>query len=179
MSKHRDLAELIFAKTLGCESASRIWRTVVVAGAMLGAPLSASAESVPPAPPAKTDKAPAGPAQAIKPAPPPPTKAELAKQAAEVVKALAAEMVALDKQISVSVAGVKKAKDPAARDTANATLTEQKKQKTDLKAKQTAAKAEQKKADTAAKAEANANKPTPRPRANEELRPKGRGFVLG
>lgn len=176
MAKHRDLAQIVYANTLGRESASRVWRTVVVAGAMLGSPLIAAAEA-PPAPPANTaPNAPSG--QAAKPAPPPPTKAELAKQAAEVVKALGAEMAALDKAITATLVEVNDAKDKAARDTANAKLTNQRKQKTELKAKQTAAKAEQKKADSAAKAEGNANKPKPRPRTPDEIRPKGRGFIL-
>jgi hypothetical protein len=175
MARHRELAQVVYAKTLGRESASRIWRTVVVAGAMLGAPVIVSAGDT--APPAKTEKAPAEPAKGIPPKAPA-TKAELAKQAAEVVKALAAEMVELDKKISASMTEVKSAKDQAARDTANATLKDQQKQKSELKAKQTAAKAEQKKADSAAKAEANANKPKPRPRTPEDIRPKGRGFIL-
>ena len=171
MTKHRDLAQH--------DTSSRIWRTVVVAGAMLGCPLIAAAEAPPPA--AKTAPN-AAPAPASKPAPPPPTKAELANQAAEVVKALAAEMVELDKKISASLTEVKNAKDQRARDTANLVLKDQQKQKTELKAKQTTAKAEQKKADTAAKSEASANKPKPRPRTPtstlDEFRPKGRGFIL-
>jgi len=175
MSKHRDVAQVVYANTLGRESAARIWRTVVVAGAMLASPMIASAEQAAPPPPPKTDKA--APVQS-RPAPPPPTKAELAKQAAEVVKALAAEMVELDKKIVTMTAEVKDAKDQASRDLANAKLTEQKKAKTELKAKQTKAKADARKADAAAKAEANANKPKPRPRGDDEMRPKGRGFIL-
>ena len=176
MSKHRDVARVVYASTLGRESAARIWRTVVVAGAMLASPMIASAEqAAPPPPPPKTDKA--APVQS-RPAPPPPTKAELAKQAAEVVKTLAAEMVELDKKIAATTTEVKNAQDQAARDMASAKLTDQKKTRTELKAKQTKAKADARKADAAAKAEANANKPKPRPRGDDEMRPKGRGFIL-
>jgi hypothetical protein len=50
MAKHRELAKELYA--------SRIWRTVVFAGAMLGAPIAAA-------------DSPAPPPQASKPAPPP------------------------------------------------------------------------------------------------------------
>lgn len=39
MANHRDLARELYATSLGKTSASRIWRTVVFAGAMLAAPL--------------------------------------------------------------------------------------------------------------------------------------------
>jgi hypothetical protein len=39
MANHRDLAKELYASSLGRTSASRIWRTVVFAGAMLAAPL--------------------------------------------------------------------------------------------------------------------------------------------
>ena len=47
MAKHRELAQIVYANTLGRTSASKIWRTVVVAGAMLGAPLTATAGDPP------------------------------------------------------------------------------------------------------------------------------------
>ncbi len=197
MAKHRELAQIVFANTLGRTSASKIWRTVVVAGAMLGAPLTASAGAgdPPPAPPAKKEAA-------TKPAPPPPPpttkpadtknagaaaampvdeppvvdKATAAKQAKATVKTLETEMKDLDKKIAATNKELKAAKDQAAKDTANATLTEQKKTKDELKAKITQAKADSKKADAEAKAEARAKNP-PRPR-KEETRPMGRGFIL-
>lgn len=193
MAKHRELAQIVYANTLGRTSASKIWRTVVVAGAMLGAPLTATAgEAPPPPPPAKKEAAkpapappPANPkpveskvgAAMVAPAEPPADKATLAKQAKETVKTLEAEMKDLDKKIAATNKELKTAKDQAARDTANATLTEQKKQKTELKAKITQAKADSKKADAEAKAEAKAKAP-PRPRAKESSRPMGRGFIL-
>lgn len=42
MANHRDLAKELFASSLGHTSASRIWRTVVFAGAMLAAPLAST-----------------------------------------------------------------------------------------------------------------------------------------
>ena len=74
MAKHRELAQIVYANTLGRTSASKIWRTVVVAGAMLGAPLTATAGDPPPA--AKKEAPPA-----TKPAPPP------AKDAAKPTRA--------------------------------------------------------------------------------------------
>jgi len=47
MANHRDLAKELYASSLGKTSASRIWRTVVFAGAMLGAPLAAGCGSKP------------------------------------------------------------------------------------------------------------------------------------
>lgn len=180
MSKHRDLAQVVYSNTLGRDSAQRIWRTVVVAGAMLASPMIASAEQQAP-PPAKSEKAPAPPANS-KPAPPPPpapTKAEVLKQAQDALKAVEAEVAAHDKTILATTTEVKAAKDQAARDAASAKLKEQQKTKTELKAKVTTAKADVKKADAAVKAEAKANKPKPRPRGDEfEQRPKGRGFIL-
>lgn len=41
MAKHRELANVVFANALGQTSASRIWRTVVFAGAMLVTPVVA------------------------------------------------------------------------------------------------------------------------------------------
>jgi hypothetical protein len=185
MAKHRELAQIVYANTLGRTSASKIWRTVVVAGAMLGAPLTATAgEPAPPpakkeAPPATKPAPPPAKDAAAMPAPPPPEpvdKAAAAKAAKENVKALETEMKDLDKKIAATNKEVKAAKDQAARDTANATLTEQKKSKDDLKAKITQAKADSKKADAEAKAEAKAKNP-PRPRV-KETRPMGRGFIL-
>ena len=40
MAKHRELASVMYDSTLGRTSASKIWRTVVFAGAMLAAPMS-------------------------------------------------------------------------------------------------------------------------------------------
>lgn len=149
MAKHRELAQVVYDNTLGRPSASRIWRTVVVAGAMLGAPLAASAEQAPaqkvPAPAPTPAKAPA-PAKAMpvqaKPAMPPQPvdKAAEAKAAKDRLTALETELAALDKQ------------------------------RTELQVKVKAARAEWKKADAAAK--------PPRPRTEENFRPKGRGFVL-
>jgi small-conductance mechanosensitive channel len=42
MVKHRELAGVVYASTLGRSSAAAIWRTVVFAGAMLGAPLASA-----------------------------------------------------------------------------------------------------------------------------------------
>lgn len=193
MAKHRELAQIVYANTLGRTSASKIWRTVVVAGAMLGAPLTATAGDTPPqAPPAKKEAPPASkPApppttkptdakapttEPAKPADPPVDKAAAAKAAKENVKALETEMKDLDKKIAATTKEVKAAKDQAARDAANAMLTDQKKQKDELKAKITQAKADAKKADAEAKAEAKAKNP-PRPRV-QETRPVGRGFIL-
>lgn len=194
MAKHRELAQIVYANTLGRTSASKIWRTVVVAGAMLGAPLTATAGDPPPAakkeappaskpapPPTKpTDTAkPADGAKAPVTAPPadaPVDKAAAAKAAKENVKALETEMKDLDKKIAATNKDLKAAKDQAARDAANAMLTDQKKQKDELKAKITQAKADSKKADAEAKAEAKAKNP-PRPRV-QETRPVGRGFIL-
>ncbi|MFN0247535.1 MAG: hypothetical protein ACKV2T_11665 [Kofleriaceae bacterium] len=184
MAKHRELAQIVYANTLGRTSASKIWRTVVVAGAMLGAPLSATAGEPPPAakkeaPPA-TKPAPRPAKEAVAmPAPPPPDpvdKAAAAKAAKENVKALETEMKDLDKKIVATNKEIKAAKDQAARDTSSAMLAEQKKSKEALKAKIVQAKADSKKADTEAKAEAKAKNP-PRPRA-KETRPMGRGFIL-
>jgi hypothetical protein len=191
MAKHRELAQIVYANTLGRRSASTIWRTVVVAGAMLGAPLAATAGDPPPAakkeappatkpapPPAKEAAKPVDGAKAAMPIdePPPMDKASTAKLAKENVKALETEMKDLDKKIVATTKELKGAKDQAARDTANATLTDQRKQKDELKAKLTQAKADSKKADAEAKAEAKAKNP-PRPRV-QETRPKGRGFIL-
>lgn len=180
MAKHRELAQVVYENATGRASASRIWRTVVVAGAMLGAPLTAAAGEAPPAnPPAKTEKAPAQAAGApvqSKPAPPPPTKAELAKQAKDNVKAIEKEIAELDKAIKKTTADVKAAKDQAARDAANAMLKDQQTKKTELKTKLATAKDEAKKADAEAKAEAAAKKP--RPRKPPSDRPIGRGFIL-
>lgn len=60
MANHRELASVLYDNTLGRASASRIWRTVVFAGAMLGTP--ACHHDKPPATPAEstaTDPAPA------------------------------------------------------------------------------------------------------------------------
>lgn len=46
MAKHRELASVVYASTLGRASASKIWKTVVFAGAMLAAP-AASADDNP------------------------------------------------------------------------------------------------------------------------------------
>lgn len=56
MAKHRELASIVYASTLGRASAARIWRTVVMSGAMLAAPAVARAEEPKQAPVA--DKAP-------------------------------------------------------------------------------------------------------------------------
>lgn len=192
MAKHRELAQIVYANTLGRTSASKIWRTVVVAGAMLGAPLTATAGDTPPpakkeAPPASKPAPPptkeaAKPVDGAKapvttpPADPPVDKAAAAKAAKENVKAIETEMKDLDKKIAATTKELKGAKDQAARDAANATLTDQKKQKDELKAKHTQAKADSKKADAEAKAEAKAKNP-PRPRV-QETRPVGRGFIL-
>jgi hypothetical protein len=152
----------------------------VVAGAMLGAPLTAAAGEAPPAnPPAKTEKAPTqaqGAPSPSKPAPPPPTKAEIAKAANTNVKALEKELAELDKAITKTNADLKAAKDQAARDAATAMLKDQQTKRTDLKAKLATAKDEAKKAEADAKAEANAKKP--RPRKPPSDRPIGRGFIL-
>jgi hypothetical protein len=47
MANHRDLASALY-ESLRTSSASRIWRTVVFAGAMLAAPLTAGADTPPP-----------------------------------------------------------------------------------------------------------------------------------
>jgi hypothetical protein len=47
MANHRDLAKELYASSLGQTSASRIWRTVVFAGAMLAAPLGTGCGSKP------------------------------------------------------------------------------------------------------------------------------------
>ena len=57
MAKHRELATVMYANTLGRSSASKIWRTVVFAGAMLVTPIGMGcgggggkkAETTPPA----------------------------------------------------------------------------------------------------------------------------------
>jgi len=181
MSKHRDLAQVVYSSTLGSDSAQRIWRTVVVAGAMLASPMIASAkDEPPPAPPAKTVKPNAPPAAESRPAPPPPTKAELLKEAQATLKAFETELADLDKAILATTTEVKNAKDAAARDAGSAKLKEQQKTKAALKPKIATAKTEVKKADAAVKAEAKANAPKPRPRNDpfEQQRPKGRGFIL-
>lgn len=188
MAKHRELAQIVYASTSGRRSASKIWRTVVVAGAMLGTPLTAAAGDAPPAkkeaatkpapppPPAKDSKAaPTDAKAAAMPVEPPPDKATLAKRAKETVKTLELEMKDLDKKIAATNKELKAAKDQAARDAATASLAAQKKQKDELKAKITQAKADAKTADAEAKAEAQAKKPRPR---KESTRPMGRGFIL-
>jgi len=164
MARHRELAETVYARVRGRSSASKIWRTVVVAGAMLAAPMSAAAEQK--APPATE-----------RDAPPPVDKATEAKRAKEVVKTLELELEDLDKKITAQTKAVKDAQNQAERDAANAKLTAMKKEKTDLKARIVTAKADAKKADEAAKAEAKAKNP-PRPRVQQNTRPVGRGFIL-
>src|SRR5512143_4157892 len=72
MGKHRELAKELYA--------SRIWRTVVFAGAMLGGPTLASADKVPtqpanPAPKLPTQASKPDPAAAKAPRPAPPDPA--------------------------------------------------------------------------------------------------------
>ena len=54
MARHRELAKELYA--------SRIWRSVVFAGAMLGAPVTATADTPPPAKPNQAASRPAPPA---------------------------------------------------------------------------------------------------------------------
>jgi hypothetical protein len=47
MAKHRELARELYAASLGRASASRIWRSVVFAGAMLAAPIGCGGSKKP------------------------------------------------------------------------------------------------------------------------------------
>jgi len=174
MAKHRDLAQIVFATTLGRASAARILRTVVMAGAMIGTPLVAAAETAP----AKEATKPAPPANppASAGAPAVPTRAEEAKAAKDAVRAVETEIKDHDKAIAATTRSLKVAKTAADTETLTATLAAQKTHKDELKTKLATAKADAKRADDAAKAEARAKNP-PRPRTSA-TRPVGRGFIL-
>lgn len=94
----------------------RIWRTVVFAGAMLGAPL-VSADTPPPAKPAANK-------QAAKPKPP-----------ADTVESLTKELAAVDKQIELTGEALKAAQTDADRKAATAKLEQHKKTKAELETK--------------------------------------------
>ncbi len=98
MANHGEVAKVVYASALGRTSASRIWRTVVVAGAMIGAPMAASAEApkAPVAKPAVTSVA--EPARSPLDPPPVQTKAERAAELKEALLAVEAELKALDAQ---------------------------------------------------------------------------------
>lgn len=105
MANHRDLAKELYASSLGRTSASRIWRTVVFAGAMLAAPLGCGGGSK------KADTA----------APRTDDKAAADKEAADKA---AADKAAADKEAADKAAADKAAADKAAAD-ADAAAAEQ------------------------------------------------------
>ena len=168
MAKHRELAQIINASVAGKASSSRIWRTVVVAGAMLGAPLTAVAQAK--APPTPTAPAPTAKKEA------PPT----ASRPATVAPITPAPPVAADKatawqaaeDLVLMIEGQIKAHDTKVKEEA----ATNKLMKTDLQASLKKAKADAKKAEAEAKAEERAKNP-PRPRV-QESKPVGRGFIL-
>ena len=166
MTRHRELAQVVYGQTLGRVSASRIWRTVVVAGAMLGAPALASADDPPPAQKAPTTASKQAPAPSPPPPPPPIDKAAQARITAERVTALEQQLAALEQRIK-----------------------DQQQQRTTLLATLKTARADAKKADAEAK-KAEPKKPEPKPElgtfgtgrvrngVGSGTRPAGRGFIL-
>jgi hypothetical protein len=106
--------------------ADRIWRTVVFAGAMLGAPL-VSADTPKDAKPGKPAPPPA-PAKEVKPTPPD-TVDSVTKQIAEV-----------DKKIKLTTEAITNAQNDADRKAAQAKLEAHKKDKVELEKKLTALK---------------------------------------
>ncbi len=100
MAKHRDLANVIYASTLGSSSASKIWRTVVFAGAMLAAPMGCSHGKKP---------EPAGPTTMEKTAP---ADDKAADDKAAADKA-AADKAAADKEAADKAAADQAAKEEA------------------------------------------------------------------
>jgi hypothetical protein len=174
MAKNRELAQVMYASTLGRASASRIWRTVVVAGAMLGAPVAVHADTKAPAKPAETKPAESKPAPPPPDAPPPEvSKTDAAKAAKEAVKAVQAEIKTNDKALADGKTALKKAKTDADKATAQTSVDDATKHQAELKDKLAAAQAESKKANDELAAE-NAKK---RPRTTVQ-KPMGRGFIL-
>jgi len=100
-------------------SSSTIWRTVVFAGAMLGTPVAAADQAVPPSPP-KTGTVAAKPA-------PPPVKADPAAEKQEKIKTLDAERTTLlAKLVETDPKEIEKLKkDIVAKDTAIKKLVEE------------------------------------------------------
>jgi hypothetical protein len=115
MAKHRELASVVYAGTLGHTSASKIWRTVVFAGAMLAAPIGCGGghkkpETVQPQPVEKQ----ADPDQAAKDA--------AAKDAADKA---AADKAAADQQAMKDEADKKAADEAAAKEAADKQAAEE------------------------------------------------------
>jgi hypothetical protein len=118
MANHRELASVVYESALGrsVSSASRIWRTVVFAGAMLAAPLGCGGgkhEQTTPAPAATEDKAAADKAAADKAAE---DKAAADKASADQAAAdkAAADKAAADQAAAEQAAADQKAADEAA-----------------------------------------------------------------
>jgi hypothetical protein len=103
MTKHRDVASVVYEVSLGRTSASRIWRTVVFAGAMLAAPIGCGGGNK------KADTAAADKAAA--------DKSAADKAAADQA---AADKAAADKATADQAAADKAAADQAAADQAAA-----------------------------------------------------------
>jgi hypothetical protein len=121
MAKHRELASVMYDSTLGRSSASKIWRTVVFAGAMLAAPIATTAcggkktETTTPdkAQPSDTDKAAADKAAADKAAADKASADQMAADKAVADKA-AADQAAADQAAADKAAADKAAADDAA-----------------------------------------------------------------
>ncbi|MDB4956408.1 MAG: hypothetical protein JWO36_3977 [Myxococcales bacterium] len=111
MTKHRDLASVVYEVSVGRTTASRIWRTVVFAGAMLGAPLGCGGGNKK-ADTAASDKASADKAAA--------DQAAADKTAADKA---AADQAAADQAAADKVAADKVAADKAAEDATREELT--------------------------------------------------------
>ena len=151
MGKHRELAKEL--------SASRIWRTVVFAGAMLGGPTIAAADKAP-VPTQPANPAPKPPAQQAPAAKPDPTGAAKAPRPVPPDPAV-------EKQRAITTANTERS-DLLAK-LAETDVKELDKLKKDIAAKDTQIK---KLVDDLV------NLRKPRPRTPPEVRPVGRGFVL-
>jgi hypothetical protein len=149
MGKHRELAKELYS--------SRIWRTVVFAGAMLGTPAAASADVAAPKPPAQ-------PAN-------PPVKATGGGGAAAGAPAIVAAPPKADPitQKSQALDAANKERDDLIAKLSSVDVKDLDKTKKELDAKD----AQIKKLVTDL-----VNLRKPRPRTPPEVRPVGRGFVL-
>jgi len=152
MAKHRELASVVYASTLGTASASKIWRTVVFAGAMLAAPLGTTGCGGG----GKKDNTTVQPVTD--------TKASDDKAAADKA---AADKEMADKQAADKAAADKAEADKKAAEEQAAKEEADKKAAAELAAKEEADK----------KAAEDAKK-KPRPRTTTKSRPTGRGFIL-
>ncbi len=151
-------------------SASRIWRTVVFSGAMLGAPLMASAEIAPETKPVMK-KAP----EPATPTPPPVQEADTVASVTQLIADMDLRIkAAMEAATAAKVAAdeaVKKAKQAAIDEAAKVTVLRKEKGALDKRLRLAKAAEDKAKRDAAAK---------PRPRTLDQtvVRPRGRGFVL-